>query len=178
MIWPSLASDTVSNDKRGIFDPKRAEKADEPADLSQSQKGMKTHASEYYEPGHVAVGMAPDGGVRIAGDPPPPPPDGLTEDNLICTEAPGRDECDHYVALLLDAEGIIRGAKEQPRQIRRFCRRLATASELMDLEGLNVYACSSRSPRDLVSAGLLRKFEGRQREQAAEVAATGGEMDL
>jgi hypothetical protein len=169
----------VSNDKRGIFDPKRAEKADEPADLSQaSQTGMKTHASEYYEPGRVAVGMAPGGGVRIEGDPPPPPPEGLTDDNLICTSAADRPECEHYVALLLDAEGVFRGGSTQPRQIRRFCRRLATASELMDLEGLNVYACSSRSPRDSVSAGLLRKFEDHQREKAAEVAATGGEMDL
>lgn len=179
MIWGSLASDTVSDDKRGIFDPKRAEKANEPIDLDPPrQVGMKTHPSDYYEPGFVAVGVAKDGGVRIEGDPPPPPPDGLTYDNLVCTEAPGREPCEHYVAILTDAEGHYKGGVEQPKQIRRFCRRMATAAELMDLEGLNVYACSARSPRDLVSADRLRNFEGRQREKAAEVAATGGEVDL
>lgn len=169
----------MSGEKRGIFDPERSEKAEGPAEVeSPRQVPMRTQPSEYYEPGFLAVVADAGGGVRIAGDPPPPPPDGLTYDNLICTGAPGRLECEHYVAILTDAEGVFKGGESRPRQIRRFCRRLSTASELMDLDGTNVYACSARRPADLVSAERLRAFETRQREKAAELAATGGEADL
>jgi len=168
---------------RGVFDQEKSDRAErgekEPAASldAPTQMPMSTHASDYYEPGRVAVAADPKGGVIIEGDPPPDPPDGLTDENLVCAASESRPPCRHYIAILGDAEGVTKGAERQ-KQVRRFCRALSTASELMDLEGTNVYACTAREPQDLVSADRLVAFERQQKAKAAEQAAEGGSADL
>lgn len=170
-----------SGENRGVFDP--ADTESEPQLLRTGQVAASTRASDYYKPGFLPVVPA-RGGVQMGGDPPPPPPDGLTEDNLVCTgiwDEAGtsvRPPCDHYIQILTDAEGTYKGGDRQPRQIRRYCRKMSTASELMDLEGMNIYGCSARTPLDQASVRVLADFEQRQREHADEMAAEGGEMDL
>jgi hypothetical protein len=122
------------------------------------------------------VTLGPDKMPRIGGEPPASLEPGLSDSNLVCTEAEGRPGCEHYIALVLPADGIAKGFDEL-RQIRRFCKRLSTAAELFEISG-NIYGCTGRSPQDLVSIRIIRDFERRQKELAAEHAETSGRLDF
>jgi len=159
-----------------VFDPSQDE--DRPADLEpRSQKPLETKYEKYIETGYLAVGTAEDGGVKMGGGTAPSPAPGLTADNMVCLEAEGRPYCEHYIAFLTDAEGVAKGF-EKMRQIRRYCRRMSTASELMELGETAIYACSSRSPQDPRSLQLIRDHELRQRKAAEEMARESGDLDL
>ena len=142
------------------------------------QVGAKRHAADYIETGYLAVGGAADGGVLIGGGKPPEGAPWLTAENLLCTADPasGREECEHYIAVISEAEGVSKGFGQQ-LQIRRWCRARATASELWELEE-TVYACTARRPADLVSLRRVRDFEAEQLRRAAEAAREDGEVDL
>jgi hypothetical protein len=137
---------------------------------------MEVDSSRYYETGNLAVGMGNDGLPVIAGGEPQGGDDGLTDANLVCVGGEGRMPCEHYTALLLPADGVARGYGEM-RQIRRFCNRLSTASELFEIDG-NIYACTSRDPREERSAALVDDFEARQKKLAEESAETSGALDF
>ena len=145
--------------------------------LPRSQKPLATRSEEYIETGYLAVGLAEDGGVRMGGETPPGPAPGLTPENMVCLESQDRPYCEHYIAFLTDAEGTAKGFAKM-RQIRRYCRRMSTASELMELGETAIYACSSRSPQDPNSMRLIRDHELRQRRVAEEMARESGEIDL
>jgi len=167
------------SNETGIFSAKGD--AEKPADLSTpTQKPMATKTSDYVDLGFVPVTDAPDGGVLIGGGDPPGPALMLTGGNLVCLEdeETGRKECDFFVQWITEAEGVQKGFGEQPKQIRCYCTKLATASELMEIGEVAVFACSARRPADVASQDLIRKFRRRQREQAAEYAQEHGEKDL
>lgn len=147
----------------------------EPVGPQKSQVPLEVDSSGYVELGAVSMMQAP-GGVMIAPGEPAQPSDYLTEDSFVCASVPGkRPVCAGYAAMLLPAEGIVRGF-EQPKQIRRFCTRLASQSELLELTDATVYACTLRSPPDEVSAGRIEAFEAKQRKVAEEAAQTGGKV--
>jgi hypothetical protein len=149
-----------------------------PVELApKSQKPLATRSEDYIETGYLAVGVAEDGGVRMGGEAPPGPAPGLTSENMVCLEAEGRPYCEHYIAFLTDAEGTAKGFAKM-RQIRRYCRRMSTASELMEIGETAIYACTSRSPQDPNSMRLIRDHELRQRRAAEEMARESGEIDL
>lgn len=143
------------------------------------QKPMSTDPNDYRETGGY-VGMVPgkDGLPVVAnasiettfGE-------GLTEDSLICTGAGSRAPCEHYAALLQPAEGEFKGG-EPLLQIRRFCTRLASATELMELTDVDVYACSLRKPQDPASYAKIVRFENKQRKVTAEGKKTSGKAVL
>lgn len=163
---------------KSVFDEPQAEK---PADLvAPGQKPLATRTADYVETGFVAVHEVPGGGVAIGGGDPPGPALHLTDGNLICLEheASGREACQHLVQWVTEAEGVTKGVGEQPKQIRAFCTRLATASELMELGEIAIFACSARTPRHIPSEQVIRRFRQQQLEQAAEFAQTQGEKDL
>lgn len=166
------------SEKHGVFDERND--AEKPGDLSTpSQKPMALRSADYVDLGFVPVVPAPDGGVLIAGGDPPGPALMLTTDNLVCTEIDGaRPGCEHFVQFLTEAEGVIKGFGEQPKQIKRYCTKLSTASELMEIGEVAVFACSARKPQDLVSISLIKNFEKRQREIAAEHSQVQGEREL
>jgi hypothetical protein len=141
------------------------------------QRSLQRHRSDYYETGRLNVAEGNFGTLPlVVGDPPDGPEPGLTDDNLICTEAPGRKECEHFVQLLLPAPGVVRGHAPM-REIRSFCLRLATTSELFEVDG-EVFACTLRSPPDARSSEAIRAFRRRQKEIAIEATETGGELDF
>jgi hypothetical protein len=125
----------------------------------------------------VAEG-APGEGVRLLVEE-PGPKTWVTGKTLICKgdKATGRPVCRHYVAMLTDAEGAIAGF-EMPKQIHRFCTRLASQSELMQIGEVSMYACTVRDPRDEASAREIEAFEERQEAMARESARTTGEIDF
>lgn len=160
----------------GVFDS--AGEEDRAADLvPNSQKPLATRSEQYIETGYLAVGVADDGGVQMGGGAPSGPAPGLTLENLVCLEAEGRPYCEHYIAFLTDAEGTAKGFAKM-RQIRRYCRRMSTASELMEIGEVAIYACTSRAPQDPTSMRLIRDHELRQRRAADEMARESGEIDL
>lgn len=141
------------------------------------QRAMEVDSSKYIETaGYVAVTLGPDKMPLISGEKPAGPEPGLTEASLICNESEGRPACDHYIALVLPADGVAKGFDEL-RQIRRFCKRLSTAAELFEITG-NIYGCTGRTPQDLVSIRIIRDFEKRQKEIAAEHAEKSGKLDF
>jgi len=172
--------------EKGIFDASKdpfwgGTEPEKPADLSTpSQKPMATRPSDYIETGYVPVVEAPDGGVQIAGGEPPGPALMLTHENLVCTEneATGREECQFLVQWITEAEGVTKGFGDQPKQIRCYCTKLATASELMEIGEVAVFACSARRPIDVSSRDMIRTFRRKQRELADEYAQDHGEQDL
>jgi hypothetical protein len=172
--------------EKGVFDASKdtfwgGGDAEKPADLSTpGQKPLATRVSDYIETGFVPVVEAPDGGVLIAGGDPPGSALLLTIDNLICLEdtASGRQECEFFVQWVTEAEGVTKGIEEQPKQLRCYCTRLSTASELMEIGEVAVFACSARRPIDVTSRNLIRDFRRRQRELATEYAQKQGEKDL
>jgi hypothetical protein len=132
----------------------------------------------YVQLGRVAMVQAPGGGALPAGEP-PAAAQGLTKDSLIClSDGNGRQACQHYVALLTPAEGQFRGGKHQMLRLRRFCTRLASQSELMDLTDSEVFACTMREPRDEQSLRLIEDFERRQRELTGEIATEQKTVDI
>jgi hypothetical protein len=155
--------------------------ADAPDDGSRiggsGQRPLATKRSDYFEPAQLNVvegplGELPTVGGNLADGPEP----GVRDDNLICIEANGRPGCEHYVALLMPAEGVAKGFEEL-RQIRRFCTRMATASELFEID-TNVYACTARRPQDNRSALLIRNFEQRQKDLTAETEQTSDKLEF
>lgn len=154
---------------------------DEPvAQVESGQRGASVRTSDYVQTGHVPVSLAADGGVRIGGGDPPPRALYLSGDNFICLadEERNRPVCEHLVQWVTEADGVVKGMDEQPKQIRRWCTRLATASELMELGEIAIFACSARRPIDVRSEDLIKNFERRQRELAAEHAQKASETDL
>jgi len=143
-----------------------------------TQKPLSHRASDYVETGLVPVVDAPDGGKLIGGGEPPEAALGLSDDNLVCLEAPGRPQCGHYIAYLTEADGYTKGVVEQPKQIRRLCRALATKTELMEIGEVAIFACTAREPQDLVSINRIRAFEQRQKAVAAEQNQTSHEETL
>lgn len=147
-------------------------------DTDRSQRPMETDRTKYYEPGRLTVAEGPLGKlpVVLGGDPQGPEP-GLTGENFVCNGIEGqRESCRHYAAVLMPAHGVARGFGEM-KQIRRFCTKLATASELFELDG-EVFACTLRDPQDEASVRKIHDFERRQRELAAEMAEVSGELDF
>lgn len=133
---------------------------------------MEVDAFRYAETGRVAVAVGPDRLPVIQGELPPAPDKGWTDDNLVCSSAPGRPRCRYYAAVLLDADGVAAGF-DRMRQIRRFCTRLATSTELFEID-VNIHACLLRSPRDPASAEMIEEFEQRQKDLAEEMSETTG----
>lgn len=162
----------------GIFDPNADTEAAAPL-ASSHQKPLARRPADYVETGFLAVGQAADGMPLMGGGEPPDQALMLTSDNLVCTadEGTGREECQFFVEQLTEAEGEAKGFAEM-RQVRCYCTRLATASELMELGEIAIFACSARKPPDVASKALLRKFRQRQRDMAAEHAQKTGETDL
>lgn len=151
---------------------------DRPAELLRpSQKPLATKPSAYAELGYVPVVPSPAGGVLIQGGEPPEAAPGLSDEGLVCIGANGRPDCRYYIAFLTDAEGHTKGMAQQ-RQIRRYCRMMSTASELMEIGESPIYACTARQPQDERSVRLIRDFELRQKKQAAELARESGELDM
>jgi len=157
----------------GVFDA-----PDEgPAEIERPrQRPMEVDRSKYFETGNLQVGMGSDGLPVVAGGDAQGADDGLTDDNLVCIEGDGRPACEHYTAILLPADGVARGYGEM-RQIRRFCKRLSTATELFEIDQ-NIYACTSRTPQDDVSRAQILTFEAKQKQLARDSAETSGELDF
>jgi hypothetical protein len=168
----------------GIFDPNGPADGEQPADLSETETGhrgqapMEVDSSRYYKTGRVAVGVGTDGMPVVGGEGPPTPEPGLTDENFICaaSEDGTRPECSHLVTLVLPADGVAKGFGEL-RQIRQFCRWLATGSEQWEHRG-NVYACNARTPQDPVSIRVIRDFRTKQKQLAAETAEKSGTLDF
>lgn len=139
---------------------------------------MEVDRTKYFETGALQVMEGPLGELpTVLGGEPQQPGPGLRVDNFVCNGVEGvRDACRHYAAVLLPADGVARGFGEM-RQIRRFCLKMATASELFELDG-DLFACTLRDPPDDGSARKIYEFEERQRELAEEMAETSGELDF
>lgn len=138
---------------------------------------MEVDRSKYYETGQLNVAEGPPGTLpTIVGGEPQGPEAGLTENNFVCNGTSSRPPCEHYAAILLPADGVARGF-DKMRQIRRFCLKMATGTELFELDG-SVFACTLRSPQDAKSAQAIYEFEERQRKLAAESAQKSGELDF
>ena len=152
--------------------------ADErPAELETPvTRPMSVDPTQYYETGAAQVASGPDGLPVIAGEPPDGPEPGLSDDNFICTDGPNRPPCAHYVAIVVPAEGTAKGFGPL-RRIRRFCKWLSTGMEPFELTG-DFYACTARSPQDLVSLRIITDFEKKQKKQAREHAQQSGELDF
>ena len=152
---------------------------DEGAETSERarQQPMSVKPSDYLETGRLQMTEDGPGGLpQVLGGEPREPDEQLTANNLVCNEVPGRPACEHYVAVVVKADGEARGFGEM-RQIRRFCKRLSTASELFEITD-DIYGCSARSPRDGRAVEVVLDFERRQREIAAENAETERTVEL
>lgn len=139
---------------------------------------METDRSKYFETGQLQVAEGPPGSLPVVGgDLPDGPGPGLSQENFVCNGVSGvRPPCEHYAAVLLPADGVARGF-DKMRQIRRFCLKMSTASELFELD-VDVFACTLRSPQDQSSVALIDAFEDRQRKLAEETAETSGKLDF
>lgn len=154
-------------------------KSDEERDAEEAardQRGNAIDSTDYYATGRAGVAIGPDGMPLMGGEQPSQPEPGLTYENLVCTEGPDRPACGNYVAIIVPAPGVARGFGEL-RQIRRFCTRLATAAELWAITG-NIYACSARTPQDVISIRKLNEFEKKQREMERETSQKKDSVDL
>lgn len=155
-------------DGRGPFDEGPRELGD--------QRPMETDSSRYYETGRLNVAEGPPGKLPvILGDAPVLPAAGLTAQNFVCNAAGGRPACTYYAAILLPADGVARGFDEM-QQIRRFCTRLATASELFELPE-QMHGCSLRLPVWQPGIDRIAAFEERQRKVAEDAAQISDEID-
>jgi len=125
----------------------------------------------------VAEG-APGEGVQLVVDE-PGPKSWVSGKTLICKgdKTSGRPPCRFYAALLTEADGTIAGFAA-PKQIHRFCTRLASQSELMQIGEISFFACTVREPQDEASAREIEEFEERQEMMSREAARTTGEIDL
>lgn len=179
-------TDSGSGTSAGIFDPRLAGEDEAPSldqpmpDERPAQVPAQVDATKYTQIGRLAMVPSADGGVTLAGGEPPPLDEGLTSDNLVCTtdQASGREQCDYYVAFLTDADGVFKGGKRRLMQIRRFCTRMSTASELMELGSAPVHACTARKPIDARSRALIERFEDEQRRRSDEASQESADVDL
>ena len=137
---------------------------------------MERRTADYAETGTLNVGVGSDGLPVIGGELPSEPEGGWSDANLVCAESLGRPRCNNFIAILTPADGMARGFGEM-RQIRRFCTKLATSTELFEIDG-NIYACGARSPRDPKSDEILRDFEDRQKDMTNESAEKAGELNF
>jgi hypothetical protein len=145
--------------------------------VDRRQRPMETDRSRYFETGQLNVAEGPPGVLpTILGGNPSEQEPGLRLDNFVCNGAPGREPCRYYAAVLTPADGVARGFGAM-RQIRRFCLKLATGTELWELDG-DLFACTLRDPRDSTSAGEIQAFEDRQRDLASEMAEKSGHLDF
>jgi len=97
----------------GDVDPDESE----PLDIRGAQVPLEVDPHSYGKPGEVRMVMAP-GGVLVAPGEPAQPVDALTEDSFICAGTSTRPVCTSYAALLMPAEGTVKGFK-QPMQSSR-----------------------------------------------------------
>jgi hypothetical protein len=172
----------LSEERSGIFDPDLRD--EEPADLSDekpegpAQAGVEVDSSRYYQTRFLGVAIGKDGMPIVGDGKTPEPEEGLTDANFICAESEdgSRPACSHLVTLVLPADGVAKGFGEL-RQIRQFCKWLATASEQWEHRG-NVYACDARTPQDPVSIRVIRDFRQRQKDLARETAEKSGSLDF
>lgn len=152
-------------------------------DLDESyktQRGLEVSTANYVELGAAQMVIGPDGMPIVAGEP-RATGDGLSGANFVCAADPstGRPACDYYAAVILTAEGTVKGfGKEKPRALRRFCTKLAAQSELMELTETEVFACTLRTPKDAASAAVIVNFETRQKKIAAEAAKTSDNFEI
>ena len=164
----------------GIFDegdPEGAPLEDPGDEHGPGQRGMETDWSQYFEPGYVQMAPGPDGMPQLAGaENTSEAQEGLTDENLVCTGGKNRPPCRYYTAVLVPAPGDAKGFAKL-RHIRRFCRLLATASELFEITE-DIYACTSRDPQDEKSVAKIHEFEEKQKQIAQENAETSGELDF
>jgi len=167
-----LHNNSTDEELPGDVDPDERE----PVGPPKSQVPLEIDPYKYVELGEVRMVAAP-GGVMVAPGESAQPGDYLTEDSFVCASTPTRPACIGYAALLVPAEGIVRGF-EKPLQIRRLCTRLSAQSELMDLTDATVYACTLRSPVDPNSAGRIAKFEAKQRKIAEDSAQKRGQVKI
>lgn len=160
-------------------DPKLgAEESGDDEELEEPiQRPRRVDPADYVKAGYLAVSKGPDGLPIMGGGSPPEPQPGLSPEALVCTAGPGRECCRHYGALLLPAQGISKGHGPQPLQITRFCTRLSTATELMELPD-QVFACTLREPQDPVSMARIEQFEERQRDLAREMDEDSRSVDF
>lgn len=141
------------------------------------QRGMEVDPSKYYETGRLQVTEGPLGKLPVVGgDLPDGPGPGLSAERFVCNGVGDRPPCKHYAALLLPADGVAKGFGPM-RQIRRFCTRLATGTELFELSD-DMYACTLRSPQDERSAKKIFEFEEKQRRLAEETEQSRGELNF
>jgi len=153
------------------------------------QRPMEVDRYRYYETGRLAMSISNADGLPevVGGADVQLPESGLMDDSFVCNAALGssdptgkvrqpRPACEHYRAILVPAPGVARGF-EAMREIRRFCMRLSTPSELFELGG-DLYACLSREPRDEQSARLIEDFEAKQKKMAQETAEESGQLDF
>lgn len=170
---------TATNDAM----PDDADADEGSADLekaNRTQRPMEVSAANYVDLGAAQMVIGADGMPVLAGEP-RPAGDGLSSSNFICAadQDTGRPPCQFYAAVLLTAEGTVKGfGKEQPRALRRFCTKLAAQSELMELTETDVFACTLRSPVDFVSAAVIATFESRQKHIAAAAAKTSDDFEI
>jgi hypothetical protein len=161
----------------GLEDDGLPGKSPDGRESSSVQRPMEVDRTKYYETGQLNVAEGPPGTLPVVGgDPPAGPEAGLTAENFVCNGTADRPQCEFYAAVLMPADGVARGYAPM-KQIRRFCLKMATGTELFELDG-SVFACTLRSPQDPVSADQIRTFEERQRQLAAESAQTSGELDF
>lgn len=166
-----LDADADSRDELRKTDEER-----EAEEATREQRGNAIDSTDYYQTGRAGVSVGRDGMPVMAGEGPSQPEPGLTYENLVCSEGPDRPACQSYVAIIVPAPGVARGFGEL-RQIRRFCTKLATAAELWAITG-NIYACSARSPQDVVSIRTLTDFEKKQRELERETSQKKDSVEL
>jgi hypothetical protein len=124
----------------------------------------------------MAVAVGPDGLPVLDGQGEQGPDEGLTEDNLICASAPGRPACRHYIAFLTSADGVSKGSAPL-RQMRRYCTKLATATEPFEITTTNVFGCTGRDPADAACTKAVEDFEEKQREAAREMEREKGSIE-
>lgn len=140
----------------------------------------------HFEPKAIAVAEVPGNGVQILVEDPGPKSwvNGMT---LICKSDPatGRRPCRFYAPMLTEAEGKIAGF-ERPKQIHRFCLRLASQSELMKIGETSIFACYLREPcsdaemaaRDPQAVRMIEEFESKQEQMSREAARESGDIDV
>jgi hypothetical protein len=88
----------------------------------------------------------------------------LTQERLVCMEAPGRKQCRHYRRMLVPASSDVD---------RTVCVRLCTADRDSDgqyksLNDQEVLACELRDPQDLFTKSLIDKFDAELMQRQAE----------
>lgn len=119
--------------------------------------------------------------------PEPGPKSWVSGATLICKgdATTGRRPCRYYAPMLTEADGKIVGFAK-PKQIHRFCLRLASQSELMKIGETSIYACYLREPvsedemarRDPNAVRMIEEFEAKQERMTHEAAREAGDIDV